>query len=384
MSERLAFVQACLNRRERIIDICDRFGISEKTGHKYLRRFQREGVAGLVDRSHAPRVAAHRMSAAVEAQIVELRRRHPDYGPEKLRDWLRNHHPTSHWPASSSIGALLKRAGLIPARRRRPRAHLELHAGPLTASTEPNEVWTADFKGEFRLTTGSYCHPLTVLDLFSHFSLDCAALAATALAPTRQRFEELFREYGLPKVIRSDNGVPFAQPNALGRLGALAFWWVRLGIRPEHTRPAHPAENGAHERFHKTLKAAATRPASASLRAQQRRFDQFRQDYNEHRPHSSLQGHVAPASVYRASPRSYPDRLAPLIYPPTSLVRLVSTSGTIKWHDHPLHLSKNLAGEYVGLAETAAGLYTITYGPLALGELDPHLVRFTARVRWEG
>jgi hypothetical protein len=202
------------------------------------------------------------------------------------------------------------------------------------------------------------------------------------VAPTRQVFRRLFHDYGLPTVIRTDNGVPFAQPNAVGRLGALAFWWVRLGIRPEHITPARPAENGAHERFHKTLKAAATRPASSSLEAQQRRFTRFQAEYNTQRPHESLPGRRPPSSVYTPASRPYPPRLPPLCYPETSAVRLVDQAGFIKWRAHPLFLSSNLAGEHVSLTENASDLVTIAYASLALGDFDPHLNRFIPRVRW--
>jgi len=383
MSERLAFIKACLNRIEEITAICHRFGISEKTGHKWLQRFKTEGIAGLEDRSHAPHHQPLRMSAEVAARIVKLRRRYRDYGASKLRDLLTQQYPTERWPAASSIGALLTREHLIRRKRRRRR---DVERAALdhtrTPATEPNSVWTADFKGEFRLTSGPYCYPLTVLDLHAHYLLGCTALGTTGVASTRHVFRRLFREYGLPVVLRTDNGIPFAQPNALGRLGSLAFWWVRLGIRPEHIRPATPSENGAHERFHKTLKAAATRPASSSLLGQQRRFDRFQREYNTLRPHESVPGRRPPSTVYSPSPRPYPARLPALCYPDTADVRLVDTNGFIKWRTHHVFLSSNLSGEYVALIETGADLVTIAYASLGLGEFDPHLNRFVPRVRW--
>lgn len=247
-------------------------------------------------------------------------------------------------------------------------------------------VWTADFKGQFRLRKGCgvYCYPLTVLDLHSHYLLGCTALETTSVALTRQVFVRLFREYGLPLVLRTDNGVPFAQPNALGRLGALGFWWVRLGIRPEHITPARPSENGAHERFHKTLKAAATRPASDSFPAQQKRFDNFRREYNTDRPHQSLPDHRPPAHLYSTSPRSYPARLPALVYPDSAAVRLVDPHGTIKWRNQALFLSKNLAGDYVSLSERDDDIFTIAYGALELGDFDSNTNRFNPHVRWSG
>jgi putative transposase len=385
MSERFAFIQACLDRRAKIVEICERFAISEKTGHKWLARFRAAGEAGLIDRPHAPHRRAHPLEATMAAEIVALRRKHPLYGPVKLRDWLIQHEPTRRWPASSTIGELLKRAGCIRSRRRQRPAERARFASGRTEATAPNVVWTADFKGQFRLGTGAYCYPLTILDLSSHFLLQCVALATTAVAPTRQSFMRLFAEYGLPEVLRTDNGGPFAQANAIGRLGALAFWWIRLGIRPEHTRPATPSENGAHERFHKTLKAHATQPGSASLGAQQRRFNRFRAEYNTERPHASTGAHRPPAHTYRASPRPYPATLPPLLYPTATAIRRVDHGGVIKCHNHPIFLSSNLAGQDVALTETNDDdRIRISYAALILGDFDPATNRFTPNVRWDG
>lgn len=386
MSERLEFIQACLNRSERITAICDRFGISEKTGHKWLARFRAEGEAGLAPRSRAPHTP-HRMPEAIADRILELRRTRRLDGPQKLRDWLVQHHPETCWPATSSIAALLVREGLVkPRRPRRPRGADRL-TGELTPATAPNDVWTADFKGQFRVGSGPYCYPLTVLDLNAHFLLGCDALPSTAVAGARPTFVHVFREYGLPVVLRTDNGVPFAQPNALGRLGALALWWVRLGIRPERTTPATPAQNGAHERFHRTLAAATARPPAATLRAQQRRFDAFRADYNTERPHAALPGHVPPAQVYgtgNATRRPYPPRLPPLWIPPEAEVRHVTPGGTIKWRARRVFLTTNLAGEVVCLTPSDSELVTVSYAALQLGDLDPYTGRFRPDVRWLG
>jgi transposase InsO family protein len=388
MSERLAFIQACLDRREHISAICARFAISEKTGHKWLARFRTAGLEGLQDRGHAPHHHRFHVDAAVAARIITLRRRHPLYGAAKLRDWLVQREPATRWPAASTIGELLQRAGLIHSRRRARKQDAGASVpGPLRSAQDANAVWTADFKGEFRLGSGAYCYPLTVLDLHSHYLLGCRALLTTAIAPTRQCFAHLFAEYGLPEVLRTDNGVPFAQANALGRLGALAYWWIRLGIRPEHIRPARPAENGAHERFHKTLKAHTTpptHPAAPSLRAQQQRFDRFQQEYNTERPHESTVAHRPPSATYVASPRPYPAKLPPLYYPDAIAVRLVDCGGTIKWRNQPLFLSTNLCGDYVGIFPTETDAVCIRYSALALGVFDPDTRRFVADLHWWG
>ena len=383
MTERLAFVQACLDRRTRIVDICARFGISEKTGHKLLRRFRLEGVAGLADRSHAPQRPVFAVAPAIAARIVALRRQPPLYGAAKLRDWLCQHEPAVRWPAASTIGDLLKREGLIRARRRARSASARALSGR-TAATAPNVVWTADFKGQFHLRGGALCYPLTILDLHSHFLLRCTALPSVALPPTRRHFIAAFREYGLPEVLRTDNGVPFAQPNAVGRLGALAYWWIRLGIRPEHIRPATPAENGAHERFHKTLKAHTVRPAAPSLLAQQHRFDHFRAEYNTERPHESTPDHRPPATTYAPSPRPYLERVPPLIYDGATAVRRVDRGGAIKWHATAIFLSSNLAGEFVGLYDGPGDTLRLQYAALTLGDFELHTRRFVTNIRWSG
>ena len=381
VSERLRFVQACLDRRVKIVEICQQFGISQKTGYKVLARFKKFGVAGLAERSSARVQQAHRIDATTAARIIALRRRHPLYGAAMLRNCLLEHDPGHTWPAASTIGDLLKREGLIGSRRRRSGKHAHFESGRTEASA-PNVVWTADFKGHSRLGSGTYCYPLTVLDLHSHFLLRCTALETTAVEPSRRIFERLFREYGLPDVLRTDNGVPFAQPNAIGRLGALAFWWIRLGIRPEHTRPATPSDNGAHERFHRTLKAHTMRPCAGSFGAQQRRFDRFAVEYNTERPHTSVPGHHPPGHIYRPSPRSYPTKLTPLMYAEADAVRHVDSSGVIKWQNQPIFLSTNLAGSDVGLSTGAQDQVTITYAHLILGEYDSHTKRFTPNVRW--
>lgn len=385
MSERCRFIEAWLAQRESIVALCAQFGISEKTGHKFLRRFRESGPAGLAERSHAAHTRPQRVPPARVERILALRRAHPLYGPALLRDWLRLHEPEVPWPAASTIGVLLTRAGLVAPRRRRRDPLAARLLTERTAATAPNRVWTADFKGEFVVGTGArapYCYPRTVLDLHSHFLLGCVALASTRVTSTRARFETLFRTYGLPDVLRTDNGVPFAHPQALGRLGRLAFWWVRLGIRPEHTPPGCPAANGAHERFHRTLKAHTAQPPAASLEAQQRRFTAFQQEYNRERPHTSVPAHRPPAALYTPSLRPYPTRRPTLEYATGTLVRRVAGDGHIKVHGTRLFLSTCLAGEPVGLTQRADGQLTIAYGALALGEFDLAQQRFHPQVRW--
>ena len=388
MSERLEFIQACLDRTEHIVRICDRFGISEKTGQKWLKRFKEGGFAALEDRSHAPKNHKGKISPEVRERLIALKKKYPLYGPETLKAWLDLHEPRGDglkWPAPSSIGQLLYREGLVRKKRRRNVAIECTQSSERSKALHPNDVWTADFKGEFRLDRGlgEYCYPLTVLDLSTHYLFACKALPSTSVDPVKSVFEKLFREYGLPRVMRTDNGLPFAQPNAFGKLGKLSYWWVRLGIRPEHIRPGRPQENGAHERFHRTLKAAATRPSKKNLKTQQKRFDEYMQEYNVDRPHQSL-GRRTPAQAYERSSRAYPEKLPALIYPDIAEARLVDSGGSFKWMNRNYFLTKNLSGEYISLVENAADLVVLSYGALELGVLDPELNRFTPTLKWNG
>jgi putative transposase len=251
----------------------------------------------------------------------------------------------------------------------------------LTLAAAPNDVWTTDFKGEFRLGPGPYCYPLTVLDAQSRFLIGCTGLFSTSTLPVQIVFKRLFQRYGLPEVIRSDNGVPFASPIALGRLSKLSVWWIRLGIRPERIELGHPEQNGQHERMHRTLKAEATRPPSASLVQQQQRFDRFRREYNDERPHESL-GQRPPASCYTPSSRAFPSPLPAPEYPAHFDVRRVTRNGVISWRGQYVFLTKALAREDVGLEETDTDTWNLSFGPLSLGSYHSPSNTFIPELRW--
>ena len=384
MSLRLDFVHSVHQRRRPITELCRGFHISEKTGHKWLARFAAEGELGLVDRRPIAHTFPHQLMLPVVEAILALRQLHPTWGPRKLRAYLDRTRPRTAWPASSTIGALLRRHGLVRHRRRPgggPARWAPLDQ-PLTLAQAPNDVWTTDFKGEFRLGSGAYCYPLTVLDAHRRFLLECRALDSTASASAQRVFTRLFHTYGLPRVMRSDNGVPFASPLALSRLSTLAVWWIRLGIRPERIAPGAPQQNGAHERMHKTLKAETTRPAAASAARQQQRFNAFRQEYNTDRPHEAL-GLTPPARCYHASPRPMPARLPELEYPAHAEIRRVQTTGIIKWRGARICLTGVLAGEDVALDPTAADEWTVSFGPLVLGTLHEETRSFTPESYWK-
>jgi putative transposase len=371
MDERLQFVADVRRGTEEMTVLCRRYGISRKSGYKWLARYVADGPSGLADRSHRPHACPHATAPAAVEALCELRRRHPTWGPKKLLAVLAQRGPGLVLPAPSTAAALLKRAGLVTSpRRRRTPGHPGRPTAPMDA---PNAIWTADFKGEFKTRDGIYCYPLTIADGFSRYLLACRALASTRTAGARPIFERLFREHGLPGRIRSDNGVPFATI-ALGRLSALSVWWVRLGILPDLIEPSSPQQNGRHERLHRTLKAEATKPPEAHARAQQRRFDHFRTEYNTERPHEAL-GQATPASWYTPSPRPYPTRLPPLEYPAHCEVRRVSRNGGVRWHNRWVNVSHVLAEEYVAFEEIADGLWSVVFGSLVLGRFDERTLR---------
>lgn len=380
MDERIQFVADFLTGEFTMSELCERFNISRPTGYALVARYRDGGAGGLLPRSRRPHRSPSGTSPPVVAALIACRRRHPDWGPVKLLDYLRAREPEGRWPAASTAGAILKREGLVTARRqRRP---LPAATRPTTPMDEPNAVWTMDFKGQFRTRDGGWCYPLTVMDGCSRYLLTCTAVPGPRTVPTRLVLERLFRAFGLPARMRSDNGVPFAGPTALARLSVLMVWLIRLGIVPELIQPGCPAQNGRHERMHRTLKARTARPPAASVLAQQRRFHRFRREYNTERPHAAL-GALTPASVYRPSVRPFPAHLAPIVYPGHFEQRLVSTAGDIKWRNRQISVSVVLATQHVGCEEIADGEWAMYFGSLRIGTLDERLGRIRTVPRSE-
>jgi transposase InsO family protein len=347
-----------------LAEVCRAYGISRKTGYKWLQRYQSEGVGGLADRSRAPRQRPNAISNQIEQQVLELRAQRPYWGERKLHCFLERERPQQGWPAPSTIGALLKRHGLTHPPRRRRRA---TPSPQLSTATEPNLVWAIDFKGHFLTADGQRCDPLTISDTASRYLLRCQAVEKTDGAHVRALLEATFREYGLPAAIRSDNGPPFASVG-LGGLSRLAVWWIRLGVMPERIEPGHPEQNGRHERLHRTLKQETANPPKATGRAQQKAFDAFRKQYNQERPHEALEMNT-PASVYVPSPREYPARLPEIEYPEQFRLRRVQVHGDIVFGNRGIFLSEVLSGEVVALEEQEQG-WRVWFGPLELAWLD--------------
>jgi len=369
--EQIRFIERWQGGAVSFVRLCEQFGISPKTGYKRVQRFRSAGWEGLGDRSRAPRRHPNQFPAAVRTLLLQAKRQHATWGPRKLIPWLRSQDPTRRWPAPSTASSLLQRAGLVRPRRGRRRS--TPWGQPFAAAARPNDVWCLDFKGWFRTADGARCNPLTMADAASRYLLGCQGLPQPRAGAVRPVLERAFREYGLPRALRTDNGAPFAGLG-LGSLSALSVWWLKLGILPERTAPGHPEQNGRLERLHRTLKAETAAPPGATLRSQQRRFEAFRQQYNSERPHEAL-GQQPPASCYAASPRSYPTRLPDVVYGAGVTVRRVRSNGTIKWGGELLYLRELLCGEPVGLLPRDDRYWAICFGPLEIGLLDTYALK---------
>jgi putative transposase len=367
MNERMKFIVEWQAGGHSMAELCRCYGVSRKTGYKYVERYSAEGPGGLEDRSRAPHHHPNAIDERRELAILALQAKHPTWGAKKLKRWLETYRQQLEWPARSTITEMLDRHGLVR-RRRLPRRGLSQH-WPLTMAELANQVWGIDFKGWFLTKDGRRCDPLTVSDLCSRYILRLQAVEKPDGRHVWPVLEAAFREVGLPEVIRSDNGPPFAS-TAAGGLSWLSVQLIKAGVKPERIKPGNPQQNGSHERMHRTLKEDTADPPAANRRAQQRRFDEFRRVFNEERPHEAL-GLDTPAKHYQPSSRIYSGRLREPDYAADHDVRRVRSNGDIKWRGSCIFLSEALIGEPVGIVETEeSSLLTIHYGPVLLGYLD--------------
>ena len=365
MDQRIGFIVACREGEESMAVLCRHFDISRKTGHKWLARYRSEGAGGLEDRPRAPLTNPRTIGADVVEAVVAVRQRHPSWGPRKVKAWLEDRHPDRTWPAASTIGAAFDRAGLTRPRRRRRR--VAPGSTPLSACRAPNDVWSIDFKGWFLTGDGTHVEPLTISDGHSRFLIRCAVIGRTDEAHVWPILEAAFREHGLPQVLRSDNGPPFASLAAAG-LSRLAVKLIKAGVMPERIAPGKPQQNGRHERMHLTLKQDTACPPARSLAEQMVRFERFRHVYNTERPHEAL-GQVPPARVYRSSPRPFDGVLRAPDYPDQTQLRRVRHCGAIKWRGEEVFISQALTGEPIGLFPIADDVWLVKYGPVVLGTM---------------
>jgi transposase InsO family protein len=365
MEERLRFVGRLLDG-ESMSDVCREFGISRKTGYKIYSRYREHGLHALTDRSRRPVRYANQLPQQVESLIVNLKRDKPHWGARKIRELLvRRLNGDVRVPAKSTIHAVLDRHGLV---RRMSKRRNRATGTSLSQGLAPNDLWCADYKGEFRLGNKSWCYPLTVTDHASRFVLLCEAMQTTREELALTAFEQLFAERGLPLAIRSDNGVPFASPNGLFNLSKLSVWWLRLGIQIERIKPGHPQQNGRHERMHLTLKKEATRPPGINTLQQQEKFDRFVAEFNRERPHEAL-GMERPADVYIASTHAYRG-LPDVSYPFHDRDIVVTACGRICMHRKKIHVSTVLAGQTVGIKEVDDGIWLVSFMDYDLGYIE--------------
>jgi putative transposase len=374
VDQRKQFIEEWQLEQDGFAELCRKYGISRQSGYKWVNRFKVQGEECLDGLSRAPHRSPQSMGDEVAARLIALRQQHPRWGPRKLRAYLQDREPDQHWPATSSIGELLQREGLVQARRKRRRT--PNCSEPLAHAQAPNQVWCADFKGWFVCGDGQRCDPLTITDACSRYLLRCRAVEKTDGPNVQAIFAAVFRECGLPAAIRTDNGPPFASPAPAG-LSRLAMWWVRLGIRHERIEPGRPDQNGRHERMHLTLKEETAQPPAPNLRQQQEAFVRFQREYNLERPHEALD-YKTPGSLYVASPRCYPARLPELEYPDGAQQRLIADNGMMKWKSRRPFISKVLAGEYVGLVAVEEDFFEVYYGPVFLGWFDETANYFAA------
>lgn len=366
MDEKFQFIGYYLNKEWSVAALCREFGISRKTGYKYIQRYEEIGLDGLKEQSKAPYHHPNAVSENSQEVILSLRSAHPSWGPKKLRGWLLRHKPRFACPSASTIGEILKRHGLTVPRRRSRK--FPPYTQPFVDCTASNAVWCADFKGWFPTGDKKRCHPLTISDAYSRYLLRCHHVRQPDFTHVKPVFDAAFMEYGLPVAIRTDNGAPFATTTVAG-LSLLSIWWIKLGIIPERIEPGHPEQNGRHERMHKTLKAATGKPPKANLRAQQKAFDSFRIEYNNQRPHEALNQNT-PVSYYQCSPRPYPLKTPEVDYPKEYQVRKVLHQGDIKWKSKHIYLSDTLAGEIIGMEQIDERLFQLYFSHIKLAILD--------------
>jgi transposase InsO family protein len=366
MDQKVALVRDYYSAEYTVDELSEIYEVSRMTIYKWIKRYREEGDKGLFDRSRAPLSHPNATPLATARNIVAVKLKHRSWGPRKVMAWLTQHYPDRQWPACSTTGDILERAGLVKPRRRKRRT--PPYTQPFQECCRPNAVWSADYKGQFRTGDNRLCYPLTISDNYSRYLLCCRGLHHPTYEATKPCFEAVFKQYGLPEALRTDNGEPFASV-ALGGLTRLAVWFIKLGIKPERITRGHPQENGRHERMHRSLKEATAVPPQRNLQRQQKAFDTFVPDYNQERPHEAL-GMQTPASHYTPSLRPYPRQLPEIVYHGDYIVRRVHPNGEIKWKGDTVYVSQALAGEPVALKQKQDYQWEISFSTYPLGILD--------------
>jgi len=371
MKERIKFIMAYESNILPFSDLCKDFQISRKTGYKWIKRYIAEGFIGLENQSRAPLSHPNQLSEEVESLILQAKKARSHWGPKKIIDWLTQEHSHIEWPARSTASDLLKRHGLVQPRKKRIRT--PAYTQPFELCTAPNDVWSIDYKGNFILGDGQSCYPLTLTDNYSRFLLACDAFPSISGQDVRKTLIRLFREYGLPKAIKSDNGSPFATRSLAG-LSRLSVWWIKLGIIPERIKPGAPQENGRHERMHLTMKQEVAMPPKETMVLQQRALDAFQNEFNHDRPHEGIESQ-RPAWIYAQSPRVYPEKLKQIEYDSNITTRKIRTNGTMKWDGKEIFISETLIGERIGLTPITDEDWKIQFSHITIGLFNEKVLK---------
>jgi putative transposase len=366
MDQKMQLIGDYLKLNYSITQLSEIYGVSRNTIYKWIKRYKQGGNEGLTAKTAAPLRHPNATSLDIAREIVSLKLKYKNWGPRKVMHWLKEHYPDKPWPADSTAANILKKAGLVKARKKRWKT--PPYTQPFQECVGPNLVWSADYKGQFKTGDGLLCYPLTVTDNYSRYILGCQALKHPNFIGSQPIFEAIFKKYGLPAAIRTDNGAPFAS-TGLGGLSCLSVWFIKLGIKPERIKAGHPQENGRHERMHRTLKADTAKPPKANQREQQKAFNVFIPEFNNERPHEAL-GMRTPAACHQPSLRSYPQRLPKITYPGNHIIRQVRHNGEIKWKGEKVYISQALAKEPVGLKQKGEHLWEIYFSTYMLGTLD--------------
>jgi putative transposase len=377
MNEKTRLIDDWLKHEYTITDLSEFYGISRKTVHKWINRFKIKGRDALKDLSHKPHLSPRATPREIADKIILIKLQHKYWGPKKIIAWLKRHEPDRIWPVASTAGVILKRKGLV---NKKPiRHHTPPYTAPLQSCAKPNDVWSMDFKGQFRMLDNMQCYPFTVTDNYSRYLLTCQGMLHPTYENTRPYLEKAFRDYGLPLAMRNDNGAPFASVG-LGGISKLSVWLIKLWIIPERIDPGHPEQNPRHERMHRCLKEETTKPPKSNLRQQQKAFDYFRKEYNTERPHEAL-NFAEPASQYSLSNRIYPNRLPKIEYASYYTVRLVRSNGDIKWKGNQIYVHKALIGEPVGLRQISNTQWLVMFSFYPMGILDEKTNKITSFTR---
>lgn len=376
MNEKMKFISVYLDSKNELTfqELCHNFNISCKTGYKYINRFKSDGIDGLKERSRSPHTNAKKMPLFIEETILELKYKYPNWGSKKISNWLIQEHADIVWPAKSTIDDLFKRHHLVrPAIRKR---RVAPYQQPFISLVQPNDSWSIDYKGQFRLGNNQLCYPLTITDNFSRFILAIEGSERILGVTVKQVLTRLFLEFGLPLGMRSDNGPPFASVG-LGGLSVISVWLIRLGIVPERIRPGHPEENGRHERMHLTLKKETTMPPQWDHDEQQRSFDLFKKMFNEERPHEGIE-FQRPSWLYTHSPRTFPSKLPKVEYDSSfDIKRKIRTNGTMKWKGKEIFLTETLSGDTIAMKPHSENEWTIFFSFLPIGIFNEKLLKVT-------